>query len=132
MVTTLLFSFAKEAEENICLEIENEELKTGKKLSEEVKDDIYHQKIIAKFEAIINDLINDGCSELDISSALQMAEAKSKLNGWSAGLFFGHDPNDEEKLAYYSQHTKRPEIFAKKFKPDISKLFKQSKSKRTN
>ena len=125
MISGILMLYAKEVEENACLEIENEELKTGNKLSDEDRDDAYRQKIISKFEKIIDQIIRAGCSEQDVYNVLQIAESNSKLNGWFAGLFFNHDPNDDEKYDYYANHTKRPEEFEKKFKADISRLFQQ-------
>ena len=33
--------------------------------------------------------------------SLQFTEIKSALNRWGAGLFFGHEPNDDECAQYY-------------------------------
>jgi hypothetical protein len=125
MITEILILLAEEVEKEVCLKIENDELKTGNKLSHEYRDELYCQKVISKFEKFITRLRKAGCSEQDIYNVLQMAEANSEENEWFAGLHFGHSPNGDEKFDYYANHTQRPKIFEEKFKAAISRLFQQ-------
>lgn len=128
MITEILILFAEEVEREACLRIELDELNTGIKLNLEEKDEAYCQIVIARFEKFIDRLLKANCSEQDIYNVLQIAEADSEENEWFAGMYFGHSPNDYEKIDYYANHSQRPEIFEKKFKAAISKLFQQRQS----
>lgn len=132
MITEILILFAEGVEKNVRLEIELEEFKSGNKLSDEERDDVYCQKVIAKFEKFITRLRKTNCSEADIYNVLQIAEANSEENEWFAGLHFAHSPNGEEKFDYYANHSQRPKIFEKKFKAAITELFQQAETVSTN
>ena len=125
MISELLKLLAEEVEKEVCLRIENDELKTGIKLSREERNEVHCQKVISKFEKFIDRLREAGCLEQDIYNVMQMAESESEDNEWFAGIHFGHSPNGNEKFEYWANHTDRPKFFEKKFRDAVYKMFEQ-------
>lgn len=125
MISELLKLLAEEVEKEVCLRIENDELKTGIKLSQEERNEVHCQKVISKFEKFIDRLRKAGCLEQDIYNVMQMAESESEDNEWFAGIHFGHSPNGNEKFEYWANHTDRPKFFENKFRAAVYKMFEQ-------
>jgi len=132
MINELLILLAEEVEKEVCLRIENDELKTGKKLSQEERDEVHCQKVISKFEKFITHLRKAGYSQQDIYNVLQMAESASEDNEWFAGIHFGHSPSGNEKFDYWANHTERPKFFENKFRAAVYKMFRQFEPSSSN